>query len=218
MGRIRVLLAEDHTIVRKGLRSILGSVTDIEVVGEAADGREAVAMVPELRPDVVVMDFAMPNLNGLETTRQITRLQPEVNVVILSMHQSEEYVFQALRAGATGYVIKQAAPTELITAIQAAHRGESFLSPSISRTVIDAYVRRAEASSEGSLELLTDREREVLQLIAEGHPNRVIAEKLCISVKTVETHRAHLMDKLGIHSTAELARYAVRRGMIAPDE
>ena len=216
---IRVLLAEDHTIVRKGLRSLLDGEADIEVVGEAADGREAVGKVQLLLPDVVLMDIAMPALNGLEATRQIRHRFPEVKVLILTMHANEEYIFQILRAGASGYVVKQAAPTELISAIHAACRGESFLSPSISRTVIEEYIQQAKATAgEDSLDKLTPREREVLQLIAEGHPNREIAEVLHISVKTVETHRANLMNKLDLHSAAELTQYAIRKGVIGSDQ
>jgi two-component system response regulator NreC len=215
MNKIRVLLAEDHTIVRKGLRSLLDGEAGIEVIGEAEDGREAVEKVGQLLPDVVLMDITMPSLNGLEATRQIKKRFPEVKVVILTMHANEEYIFQILRAGASGYLVKQAAPTELLSAIQAAYRGESFLSPSISRKVIEEYIQQAEATAEkDSYDQLTDREREVLQLIAEGHPNREIAELLHISVKTVGTHRANLMDKLDIHSTAELTQYAIRKGVI----
>ena len=218
MNKIRVLLAEDHTIVRKGLRSLLDGEAGIEVIGEAEDGREAVEKVQQLLPDVVLMDIAMPGLNGLEATRQIKKRFPEVKVVILTMHANEEYIFQILRAGASGYLVKQAAPTELLSAIQAAYQGESFLSPSISRKVIEEYIQQAEATAENdSYDQLTDREREVLQLIAEGHPNREIAELLHISVKTVETHRANLMDKLDIHSTAELTQYAIRKGVISTD-
>jgi DNA-binding NarL/FixJ family response regulator len=212
---IRVLLAEDHTIVRKGLRSLLDGEAGIEVIGEAKDGREAVEKVGQLLPDVVLMDIAMPGLNGLEATRRIKKRFPEVQVVILTVHANEEYIFQILRAGASGYVVKQAAPTELLSAIQAACRGESFLSPSVSRKVIEEYIRQAEATAEeNSYDQLTDREREVLQLIAEGHSNREIAELLHISIKTVETHRAHLMDKLDLHSTAELTQYAIHKGVI----
>ena len=218
MNKIRVLLAEDHTIVRKGLRSLLDGEAGIEVIGEAEDGREAVEKVGQLLPDVVLMDITMPSLNGLEATRQIKKRFPEVKVVILTMHANEEYIFQILRAGASGYLVKQAAPTELLSAIQAAYQGESFLSPSISRKVIEEYIQQAEATAEkDSYDQLTDREREVLQLIAEGHPNREIADLLHISVKTVETHRANLMDKLDVHSTAELTQYAIRKGVISTD-
>ncbi len=212
---LRVLLAEDHTIVRKGLRSLLEGEAGIEVIGEAEDGREAIEKVQQLLPDVVLMDITMPGLNGLEATRQIKKRFPEVKVVILTVHANEEYIFQILRAGASGYVVKRAAPTELLSAIRAAYRGDSFLSPSISRKVIEEYVRQADAMAEkDSYDKLTNREREVLQLIAEGHSNREIAELLHISVKTVETHRAHLMDKLDIHSTAGLTQYAMRKGVI----
>jgi two-component system response regulator NreC len=212
---IRVLLAEDHTIVRKGLRSLLESAAGIEVIGEAKDGREAVEKVGQLRPDLVLMDITMPGLNGLEATRQIKKRFPEVKVLILTVHATEEYIFQILRAGASGYVVKQAAPAELLSAIQSVCQGQYFLSPSISRTVIEEYIRQAEAMAEpDSYDQLTDREREVLQLIAEGHSNQEIADLLHISVKTVETHRAHLMDKLDLHSAAELTQYAIRKGVI----
>lgn len=218
MARIRVLLAEDHTIVRKGLRSLLDDEADIQVIGEAEDGRQAVEEVERLLPDVVLMDITMPGLNGLEAARRIKKRFPEVKVVVLTMHANEEYIFQVLRAGASGYLVKQAAPAELVWAIQAVHRGDSFLSPSISRKVIEDYTRRAEATEvRDSFDRLTGREREVLQLIAEGHTNREIAELLHLSAKTVETHRAHLMGKLDIHNVAELTQYAIRRGVIAPD-
>ena len=218
MNKIRVLLAEDHTIVRKGLCSLLDSAAGIEVIGEAQDGREAVEKVQLSLPDVVLMDISMPFLSGLEATRQIKKRVPDAQVLILTMHATEEYIFQMLRAGASGYVVKQAAPAELVSAIQAVHRGESFLSPSISKKVIEEYIRQAnETLEKDRYDKLTDREREVLQLIAEGHSNRETAELLHISVKTVETHRAHLMDKLDIHSTAELTQYAIRKGVISPD-
>jgi len=215
MNKIRVLLAEDHTIVRKGLRSLLDSEVGMEVIGEAEDGREAIQMTQQLRPDVVLMDISMPGLNGLEATRQIKERFPEVKVLVLTRHADEEYVFQILRAGASGYVVKKAAPAELILAIQAVCRGDSFLSPSISRPVIEEYIRKAEAMVENSYDRLTDREREVLQLIAEGHSNREIAGLLHVSVKTVENHKASLMDKLHIYGTAELTRYAIRKGVIS---
>ena len=219
MDKTRVLLAEDHTIVRKGLRSLLDKETGIKVVGEAEDGREAIVKAEELHPDVVVMDIAMPGLNGLEATRQIKKRFPDMKILILTMHTNEEYVLQTLNAGASGYLVKKAAPAELISAINAVHKGDSFLSPSISRTVIDEYIRRSKEISEGEegFEQLTVREREVLQLIAEGRKTREIAELLYISIKTVETHRAHIMNKLDIHSTAELTRYAIRKGIISSD-
>ena len=216
MSKIRVLLAEDHTIVRKGLRSLLDDEAGIEIVGEAEDGQQAIELVQRLLPDVVLMDITMPVLNGLEATRQIKKLFPQVKVVVLTVHSTEEYIFQILRAGASGYVVKQAAVSELVQAIQTVRRGDSFLSPSISRQVVEEYGRRAEAM-EDKYDKLTDREREVLQLIAEGRTNREIAQLLHVTVKTVEAHRAHLMDKLSLHSTADLTRYALRKGMIGPD-
>lgn len=216
MNEIRVLLAEDHTIVRKGLRSLLDAEAGIEVVGGAGDGREAVRKVQQLSPDIVVMDIAMPGLNGLEGTRQIRKRFPEVKVVILTMHTDEEYILQILASGASGYVVKQAAPRELVSAIQSVHRGGSFFSPSISKKIVEGYIRQAEATVEAnSYQKLTEREREVLQLIAEGHSTRQIGQLLHISVKTVETHRAHLTDKLDIHSVAELTQYAIRKGVIS---
>jgi len=213
-----VLLAEDHTIVRKGLRSLLDAEVDIEVVGEAEDGREAVEKVHQLQPHVVLMDITMPLLNGLEATRQIKKLSPETKVLVLTVHTNEEYIFRTLQAGASGYVVKQAAPAELISAIHSVCQGDSFLSPAISRKVIEEYIQRAEATEvKDSYDRLSDREREVLQLIAEGHMNREIAGLLHISVKTVEAHRVHLMDKLDIHSTAELVQYAIRKGVISLD-
>ena len=217
MNKIRVLLAEDQTIVRKGLRSLLDSEAGIEVIGEAEDGREAIRKVEQLLPDVVLMDITMPALNGLEATRQIKNWFPEVKVLVLTMHANEEYVFQMLRAGASGYVVKQAAVTELVTAIQAVYRGDSFLSPSISRKVIEEYIRQAEATVKNSYDRLTNREREILQLLAEGHSTLEIAGLLHISEKTVRVHRAHLMEKLDIHSTAGLTRYAIRKGVITSD-
>jgi len=212
---IKLLLAEDHTIVRKGLRSLLDSEEAIEVVGEAEDGREAVKKVEELEPHVVVMDISMPGLNGLEATRQIKKRFPRVRVLILSVHTDEEHVYQALRAGASGYVVKKSAPDELFSAINALFRGDSYLSPAISREVIEAYIHRAERMpKEDEYELLTPREREILQLIAEGRSTRQIGALLHISPKTVETHRAHIMEKLNLHTTAELTRYAIHKGLI----
>lgn len=219
MNKIKVLLAEDHIIVRKGLRALLDKEIGIEVIGEAEDGREAIRKAEELHPDVVVMDIAMPGLNGLEATRQIKKRFPGMKIIILTVHNNEEYVLETLRAGASGYLVKKAAPTDLISAIQAAYRGESFLSPSISRTVIDEYLGKTEKVSERDeiYGKLTDREREVLQLIAEGHTNRKISELLHVSIKTVETHRAHIKDKLNVSSTAELIQHAIRKGFLIKD-
>lgn len=219
MDKINILLAEDHTIVRKGLRSLLDKENDICVVGEAQDGRNALKKAEALQPDIVLMDIAMPGLNGLEATRQLKKRFPKMKVIILTAHANEEYVLQTLRAGASGYLVKKAAPADLILAIRAVYRGESFLSPSISRSIIDEYLRQTEKTPEinGIYAKLTGREREVLQLIVEGHKNRKIAELLHISVKTVETHKASIMNKLNVSGTAELVRYALDKGLIVQD-
>ena len=219
MDNIKVLLTEDHTIVRKGLRSLLDEEIGIKVVGEAEDGREAMRRAEALQPDVVLMDIAMPGLNGLEATRQLKKRFPEMKIIILTVHANEEYVLETLRAGASGYLVKKAAPDELISAIRAVYKGDSFLSPSISRTVIDEYIRKVEKPSkrDETYEKLTNREKEVLQLIAEGYKTTEIADKLYISQKTVETHRANIMKKLEIRSTAKLTRYAMRKGIVSPD-
>ncbi|MDX1520078.1 MAG: response regulator transcription factor [Anaerolineae bacterium] len=213
---IKVLLAEDHTIVRKGIRALLDPVTEIEVVGEAEDGREAIEKVGQLLPDVVLMDNTMPTLNGLEATRQIKKQFPDIMVLILTMHTDEEYIFQFLQAGASGYLIKKTAPKELVSAIKAVHRGDSFLSPSISRKVIDGYLRHVEETDKtDSYTQLTNREREVLQLIVEGLSNKEIAEQLHLSVKTIGNHRINLMEKLDLHNVSDLTKYAIRKGIIS---
>lgn len=217
MNKIRVLVAEDHTIVRKGICSLIDGKADIQVVGEAEDGREAIDKVTALLPDVVLMDIAMPHLNGLEATRQIKKLFPQIKILALTMYTNEEYIMQILQAGASGYVIKQAAPAELLSAIQAIYRGDSYLSPSISKTIIDEYLRHTAPTAPLEHEKLTDREREVLQLIAEGSSNREIADKLNISVKTVGVHRTNIMEKLEIHNVTELVKYALRKGIISLD-
>ena len=215
---IRVLLADDHRIVRQGLRALLSAQPDIVVSGEVGDGRETVQLAESLQPDVVVMDISMPLLNGIEATRQIVSRTPEVAVVILSMHGGDEYILQALRAGALGYVLKQSADTELMMAVRAAQRGESFLSPSIAQRVINGYLRQAEApQTQDRYELLTEREREVLQLVAEGKSMHEIADLLCISPRTAAKHKANLMAKLDIHHTAGLVRFAIRRGVVTLD-
>ncbi len=215
MSKIKVLLAEDHTIVRKGIRSLLDAEANITVVGEAEDGRQALQKVEELLPDIVLMDITMPHLNGLEATRQIKKLFPQVKVIALTMYTNEEYVSQVLQAGAAGYLVKQAAPAELVSAIQAVYRGDSFLSPAVSKTLIEEYLKHTDkASREDNFDKLTDREREVLQLIAEGYSNREIAEALHLSIKTVGVHRTNLMEKLDIHNTPELVKFAIRKGII----
>jgi two-component system response regulator NreC len=219
MRKITVILAEDHTIVRKGIRSLLDNEVDIEVIGEAENGREAIEKVEQLSPDIILMDSTMPILNGLEATRQIGKRFPEVKVLVLTMHTNEEYIFQFLQVGASGYLVKQSAPNELVAAIHAVFQGDYYLSPSISKTVIEEYVRQAKAAgSEDSYETLTDREREVLQLITEGYSNREVAEQLHISVKTVGVHRINLMHKLNIHNMTELTKYAIRKGIISLDQ
>lgn len=218
MGKIRILLAEDHTIVRKGLCALLEDAPDIEVIAEASDGRDAVLKVELMRPHVVLMDISMPLLSGLEATRQIVERFPKVRILILTVHSTEEYILQTLRAGASGYLLKEAAPTELIRAIQLVHDGKAYLSPTISTRVIRDYVEKADMLSlNSSYDRLTNREREVLQLIAEGYSVKEIATHLALSEKTIRAHRSHLMDKLDIHSTAALTLYALRHGMITLD-
>jgi DNA-binding NarL/FixJ family response regulator len=219
MSIIRVLIAEDHTIVRKGLRALLDESSNIEVIAEAADGHEAVEKAGDLRPDVVVMDISMPLLGGLEATRRIKERFPIIKVVILTMHSDEEYIFQSLRSGAEAYLVKETAPAELVSAIEAAYQGKSFLSPTNSKKVIEQYLRDAQSGREpNSYDRLTKREREVLQLIAEGHSSREIGAILYISEKTVRAHRKNLTEKLNLYSAAELTLYALRKGVITLDE
>jgi DNA-binding NarL/FixJ family response regulator len=216
--RIRVVIADDHAIVREGVRMILSAHEDIQVVGEASGGAEAVAMAQSLHPDVVVMDISMPGMNGIEATQRIRQQATDVTVLALTMHEDDHYVFQLLRAGAAGYVLKRAAATDLVDAVRASARGEAFLYPSAAKGVVEDYLRRM---SRGEAERrpydgLTEREREVLALIAEGHTNAEIAGRLYISIKTVQTHRAHIFEKLGLHDRTELVRYAIRVGLIDP--
>ncbi len=218
MGKIRVLLAEDHTIVRKGLRALLEDQPGIEVIAEAEEGRQAVRLAEQLRPDVVLMDFSMPGLNGLEATHQIVERIPGAKVLVLTRHTNQEYVDRILEAGASGYLVKKSAPEELVIAIQAVSRGDSYLDPAVSTTIIRGYLRKPKTDSVDRYDRLTPRQREVLQLIAEGRANREIAALLHVSVKTVENHRAHLMEALDLHSTAELTQYAIRKGVISLDE
>lgn len=214
MARIRVLLADDHTIVRDGIRALLEDEADMTVVAEAKDGREAVCLARRERPDVVLMDVVMPLLNGREATRQIKRECPQTQVLVLTMHENEEYVRQMLAAGAAGYVLKDAAARDLIVAIRAVYRGEAVLSPAVTRLVLEDYLRWADLDDQPEENCLTSREREVLQLIAEGYTNKEIAEILCISIKTVQSHRGNLMAKLDIHDRGELIKYAIQKKII----
>lgn len=219
MKPIRILLADDHTLVRAGIRSLLEQVPNVEVVAEANDGRDALRLIHEHQPDIVFMDVTMQGLNGLDATAQITKTCPGVQVIMLSMHKNEEYVSQALRVGAAGYLLKDAATTELELAVQAVTRGETYLSPAVSKHVVDRYLQRVNNTTESASEptRLTVRQREILQLIAEGHTTKQIAGLLHLSTKTVETHRSQLMDRLGIRHIAGLVRYAVRTGLVPPD-
>jgi DNA-binding NarL/FixJ family response regulator len=213
MKSIRVLLADDHTLVRAGIRSLVQALSGIQVVAEAGDGREALSLIEAHQPDVAVLDIAMPGLNGLEVAAQVADNFPYVRVIILSMHATEEYVLRALRAGAAGYLLKDADTTELELAIKAVTRGETYLSPAVSKHVTE-YIRRVGEESHSALERLTPRQREVLQLVAEGHTTQEIARMMNLSVKTVETHRTQLMERLDIHDIAGLVRYAVREGLV----
>ena len=213
---IRVLLADNHTLVRAGLRALLQNIEGIQVVAEAGDGREALHLIAVHQPDLVLMDIAMPEMNGLEATAHVVKEFPQVRVIILSMHANEEYVLKALRSGAMGYVLKDAGISELELAVRAIVRGETYLSPAVSKHVVADYVRRV-SSEPSSLEQLTSRQREILQLIAEGRTTKEIADLLYVSVKTVETHRLQLMKRLNIHDIAGLVRYAIRMGLVLPD-
>lgn len=216
MTMIRILIADDHALVRAGFRSLLEKLDGCEVVADVGDGREALRLLEQLQPDVVLMDVKMPGLNGLEATARITRDYPNVRVVILSMYTNEEYVIQALRAGAVGYLLKDAAIPELHLAVQAAVRGEMYLSPAISKRVLMDYVQLVGGGG-GMLDALTGRQREVLQLIAEGHTIKEVAQILQISVKTAEAHRTQLMERLDIHDVTGLVRFAIRVGLVTPE-
>lgn len=214
---MRILIADDHGIVRRGIKALLDSEPGLEVIGEAADGREALRLCETLAPDVAIVDISMPQLNGIEVTAQAIRQRPELRVIILSMYADESYIIRALSAGARGYLLKEATEDDLLPAVRAVSAGKSFFSPAISRILLDDYVRQLQQRGiSDSWDLLTAREREVLQLLAEGNTNKEVASILNVGVSTVETHRNHIMQKLNLRNFAELVLYAVRKGVIAP--
>ena len=214
MHTIRILLADDHAIMRDGIRALVGLHDDIEIVGEASEGRETIDKVQELEPDIVVMDIAMPGMDGLEATRRIKNKHPKVKVLVLTQYNNREYILSAIKAGAAGYVPKRALGSDLISALRAIYRGESFLYPSAAAALIEDYRQQAEVEP---YDRLTAREREILKLIAEGHTSREIAGTLFISLKTVQGHRAKIMEKLDIHNRTELIKYAMRKGLVSMD-
>ncbi|MBE0546705.1 MAG: response regulator transcription factor [Rubrivivax sp.] len=216
MSLIRILLADDHDLVRSGIRLILQSFADVEVVGDTRDGRSALTLIETLSPDIALLDISMPELNGIEAAARIRERFARTRVIMLSMHAGEEYVAQAFRAGAAGYLLKDATPLELEFALRVVARGEIYLSPSVSRPVVEKYLESADPAA-GPLDAITHRQREILQLIAEGRSTKEIAARLEVSIKTVETHRASLMDRLGIHDIAGLVRLAIRAGIVQGD-
>jgi two-component system response regulator NreC len=216
MDKIRILLADDHPLIRSGISTLLQSYKDFEIVGEAQDGEEAVEKTKVLKPDVLIIDLSMPKLSGIEATGIITKKHPDVKVLVLTMHENEEYVYQILKSGAGGYVLKSAGKEELSAAIRAVAKGEKFFSPRVSEIMAQSYVRRkegGETSSKGEMIPLTRREKEILRLVVKGFTNQQIADQLCISPRTVDTHRTNLMQKLNIHDVANLVRYAIEHGM-----
>ena len=215
MGPTRILIADDHAVVRSGLRLILGTQPDLEVIGEASTGEEAVEKVIALRPDILLLDIAMPGLNGLEAARQIRQQAPQVRIIVLTIYDDEAYLRQFLEMGAAGYVLKKAADTELVDAIRIVERGEAFVYPSLMRQVIDSYLKQPPPSHDRKATAeLSAREMEVLRLVALGYTAQQVADQLYISVSTVQTHRAHIMEKLGFRSRAQLVRYALARGLL----
>lgn len=211
--RIRLLIADDHAMFRAGLRALLATESDLEVVGEAPSAERAIDLVPDLRPDIVLMDIAMPGMGGIEGTRAMRQAHHDVAVLCLTAHDDPAYFFAVVEAGAAGYVLKDASPSELFDAIRAARRGEAYFSPAVARMLLDDHLRRVSDATE-SFDGLSPREREVLALVAEGYSNKDIAEKLTISVNTVAIHRAHVMQKLDMHDRSELVRYAIKRGLV----
>jgi len=216
MAKIKVLLADDHAVLRAGLRMLLDAQPDIEVGGEAESGEEAIEKVAEIQPDIILMDITMAGMGGLQATRELKKKNPEIKILILTMHDDEGYLRQCLQAGASGYVLKKAADTELTAAIRAVHRGDIYIYPSMAKVVVEGYLQKDARPPEASDEYdrLTGREHEVLQLIAKGHTNQQTADTLFVSVKTIETHRSHIMEKLKLRNRAELVRYAIEKGLL----
>lgn len=212
-NRIKILLVDDHTIMRDGIKALLSIHDDIEIVGEASEGKEAINMAQDLTPDVVIMDIAMPGMDGLEATRRLIKRNPRIKVLVLTQHDNKEYIFSTIKAGAAGFVTKKALGSELVSAIRAVHSGDSFLYPSAAKTLIEHYRYQAEKTE--PYDALTAREREILKLIAEGHTSREIANMLFISVKTVVGHRTKIMEKLDLHNRTELIKYAMRKGLVS---
>lgn len=218
---MRILLADDHTLVRAGIRALLERIPEVEVIAEASDGRDAVKLAESLHPDMVVIDVVMPTLNGLDAAARVLKASPQIKVIMLSMYANEEYVLEALRVGAAGYLLKDAATTELLEAIQAVRRGDTYLSPAIEKKVRESRLasgKNVQPGGLGAVEQLSDRQREILQLLAEGKSTKEIAFLLNVSAKTVETHRSRLMERLNVHDLPALVRIAMRAGMIAPDK
>jgi DNA-binding NarL/FixJ family response regulator len=213
---VRILLADDHALVRRGVRLILDNEPDLEVIGEAGDGAEAISMARGERPDLAILDIAMPRLTGLQAARELSRLLPDLRILILTMYDNEQYFFEALKAGASGYVLKSVADRDLVEACRSAMRGEPFLYPGAVNSLIRNYLDRAREGTGFPAKAITDREEEILKLVAEGHSSKEIADMLVISVKTVERHRANLLQKLGLKDRLELTRYAIRAGLIEP--
>ncbi len=215
---VRIMLADDHTIVRQGLARLLEEHQGLKVVGEAINGQIAVEKAEKLKPDIIIMDIAMPRMNGIEAAKRIRKLVPETKIVILSMYSHEHYIHELLECGVSGYLLKDSSGQDIIKAIRAALKNETFLSPSISKKVVDSYLSPTKSSTKAELyKTLSNREREVFQLIAEGHPTRQIADMLCVSISTIKSHRAKIMEKLGIESSLKLIHFAIQLGLVDPD-
>jgi len=214
--KYRIVIAEDHTILREGLRSLLSSHPEFEIVGEAEDGREAIQCVEKFKPDLILTDLSMPRMNGIEAVQEIKRQNPQTKVLVLTVHKTEEYILSALKAGADGYLLKDSTHVELVMAVKKVLSGKPYISPEVSEKVIEGYLEgRKRVRSKTSYETLTSREREILKLIAEGYKNKEIADDLCISVKTVEKHRANLMEKLNLHNVQALTAFAIEKGLVS---